>query len=248
MAMQVSRFTVRFGAKYFKLSRHLQREFGLPSIGPGRWHSGLQCSNHSQRYFSSDSEAPPCRYQFPERASLPDDIKKVIDEVEEKAGFVPNVFSKLSRRPDEFRAFFMFEKALMSKETGNLTKADREMIVVATSSRNKCLYCIIAHGALLRIYSKNPVIADQIAANWRTADIDDRQRAILSFAMKVCEGEELEEDDFNLLKKHGLDEEDAYDIGAITALFAMSNRLANVTMLRPNKEFYLMGRVPKEKK
>lgn len=161
---------------------------------------------------------------------------------------MPNVFSMLSRRPDEFRAFFMFEKALMGKETGNLTKADREMIVVASSARNSCLYCIIAHGALLRIYSKNPLLADQIAANWKTADIDDRQKAILSFAMKICDSEDVHQEDFDELKKHGLDEEDAYDIGAITALFAMSNRLAKLATLRPNKEFYLLGRIPREKK
>ncbi|PIK50964.1 hypothetical protein BSL78_12132 [Apostichopus japonicus] len=206
----------------------------------------FQQGHQIQRHTSSKSS--PSRFSFPDRSTIPEDIKKVIDEVEEKAGFVPNVFSMLSRRPDEFRAFFMFEKALVGKETGNLTKADREMIIVATSARNDCLYCVIAHGALLRIYSKNPLLADQIAANWKTADIDDRQRAILSFAMKVCDSEDVVEEDFDLLKKHGLDEEDAYDIGAITAMFAMSNRLANLTMLKPNKEFYLLGRIPREKK
>ena len=191
----------------------------------------------------------PARYPLPELKDLPEDMRQRILEVQEKAGFVPNVFVALARRPDEWRAFFAYHDALMLKETGSLTKGDREMIVVATSAANSCLYCVVAHGALLRIYEKKPLVTDQVAVNWRKADITPRQRAMLEFAMKVClRSHEVEDSDFEALHKHGFDDEDIWDIAAITAFFGMSNRLASFSNMMPNPEFYLMGRVPKEKK
>ena len=165
-----------------------------------------------------------------------------------KAGFVPNVFLALAHRPAEWRAFVAYHDALMLKEGGHLSKGDREMIVVATSAANECLYCVVAHGAILRIYEKKPLVADQVAINWRKADITPRQRAMLAFALKVCQhSHEVNEADFAALREHGFDDEDAWDIAAITAFFGMSNRLANATGMKPNDEFYLMGRVPKGK-
>jgi len=187
------------------------------------------------------------RYPFPALAEMPVDVRARILAVQEKAGFVPNVFLTLAHRPDEFRAFFAYHDALMERES-NLSKADREMIVVATSAANDCLYCIVAHGALLRIYAKNPLVADQVAANYRKADITPRQKAMLAFALKVAlRSSEIGDDDFAELKLHGFTDEDAWDIGAIAALFALSNRMANLTGMRPNDEFYLMGRVPRDK-
>jgi uncharacterized peroxidase-related enzyme len=188
------------------------------------------------------------RFPVPEIKDLPDDIRDNILAVQEKAGFVPNVFLSLAHRPAEFRAFFAYHDALMLKETGSLTKADREMIVTTTSARNHCLYCVVAHGALLRIYAKNPLIADQVATNHRKADITPRQRAMLDFALKVClDSERVNEDDYQALHAHGFDDEDVWDIAAITAFFGLSNRMANVISMRPNDEFYLMGRVPRNK-
>ena len=188
------------------------------------------------------------RFPVPELKDLPDDIREIILAVQEKAGFVPNVFLTLAHRPAEFRAFFAYHDALMQKETGSLTKADREMIVTTTSARNHCLYCVVAHGALLRIYAKNPLIADQVATNHRKADITPRQRAMLDFALKVClDSERVNEDDYTALHAHGFDDEDIWDIAAITAFFGLSNRIANVISMRPNDEFYLMGRVPRSK-
>lgn len=185
---------------------------------------------------------PISRYAAPALADLPEDIRTRIEAVQEKAGFVPNVFLTLARRPDEFRAFIAYHDALMEKP-GNLTKAEREMIVVATSSANQCQYCVIAHGAILRIRAKNPLIADQIAANYRKADITPRQKAMLDFAMKIClRSHEVGEEDFAMLAEHGFDEEDAWDIASISAFFGMSNRMANVMNTRPNDEFYMMGR------
>lgn len=187
------------------------------------------------------------RFPVPELKDLPDDIRQTILAVQEKAGFVPNVFITLAHRPAEFRAFFAYHDALMVKDTGNLTKADREMIVTATSARNDCLYCVVAHGALLRIYAKNPLVADQVAVNHRKADITPRQRAMLDFAMKVClDSKSVCEDDYVALRPHGFDDEDVWDIAAITAFFGLSNRLANTISMRPNDEFYLMGRVPRK--
>ncbi len=189
------------------------------------------------------------RYPLAELKDLPDDIRAAVLEVQEKAGFVPNVFLGLARRPAEWRAFFAYHDALMLKEEGSLTKGDREMIVTATSAVNKCLYCVVAHGALLRIYEKKPLVADQVAVNWRRADITPRQRAMLEFAMKVCErSHEIDDSDFAPLHAHGFDDEDIWDIAAITAFFGLSNRLASFSGMQPNPEFFLMGRLPREKK
>ena len=185
------------------------------------------------------------RYPVPSLADLPDDIRARIVEVQEKAGFVPNVFVTLAHRPDEFRAFFAYHDALMLKE-GGLTKAEREMIVVATSGANDCLYCIIAHGAILRIYAKNPLVADQVAVNYREADITERQRVMLAFAVKVAvDSAAIGDADFTSLRGHGFSDEDIWDIGAIAAFFALSNRMANMIAMRPNDEFYVMGRAPR---
>jgi len=190
----------------------------------------------------------PNRYPFPDLNTLPDDLKAKITEIQEKAGFIPNVFLGLARRPAEWRAFFAYHDALMLKEGGNLTKGDREMIVTATSAANQCLYCVVAHGAILRIYEKKPLVADQVAVNYRKADISPRQMAMLDFAMKVCSASHMVDDaDFDALHAHGFDDEDAWDIAAITAFFGLSNRVASVTGMMPNPEFYLMGRVPKQK-
>jgi uncharacterized peroxidase-related enzyme len=186
------------------------------------------------------------RFPVPAIDALPDDIRTRLLAVQEKSGFVPNVFLTLAHRPDEFRAFFAYHDALMDKD-GGLTKAEREMIVVATSSANQCQYCVIAHGAILRIRAKNPVIADQIAINYRKADITPRQRAMLDFAMKVAlEAQTIGDADFKVLAGHGFNDDDIWDIAAIAAFFALSNRMANVTGMRPNDEFYLMGRLPKQ--
>ncbi|MGO4573991.1 peroxidase-related enzyme [Microvirga sp. 2TAF3] len=188
------------------------------------------------------SQQPISRFTVPDIADMPDDIRTRILKVQEKSGFVPNVFLVLARRPDEFRAFFAYHDALMDKP-GNLTKAEREMIVVATSSANQCQYCVIAHGAILRIRAKNSLIADQIAINYRKADVTDRQKAMLDFAMKVAlEAYTVDDADIETLNAHGFNEEDIWDICAIAAFFGMSNRLANVTNMRPNEEFYMLGR------
>ena len=193
------------------------------------------------------------RYPTPELKDLPEDIRAKVLEVQEKSGFVPNVFLALARRPAEWRAFFAYHDALMVPEsvgrTSNLTKGDREMIVTTTSAANHCLYCVVADGAILRIYEKKPLVADQVAVNHRKADITPRQRAMLDFAMKVCQNShEVEDADFEALHAHGFDDEDIWDIAAITAFFGLSNRVANVSSMMPNPEFYLMGRVPKGKK
>ena len=191
------------------------------------------------------------RYPAPEIKDLPDDIRQRVLEVQEKAGFVPNVFLALARRPAEWRAFFAYHDALMMPETvgrtSGLSKGDREMIVTATSAANHCLYCVVAHGAILRIYEKKPLVADQVAVNHRKADISPRQRAMLDFALKVCQhSDQIEDADFEALRAHGLDDEDAWDIAAITAFFGLSNRMASFSGMMPNPEFYLMGRVPKK--
>src|SRR5437899_13057192 len=185
------------------------------------------------------------RFPTPSLDKLPEDIRTRILAVQEKSGFVPNVFLTLAYRPDEFRAFFAYHDALMEKD-GGLTKAEREMIVVATSAANQCQYCVVAHGAILRIRAKNPLLADQVATNYRKADITPRQRAMLDFAMKVAlRSAETEEADFARLREHGFTDEDGWDIASIAAFFGMSNRIANAAGMRPNDEFYLMGRVPK---
>lgn len=188
------------------------------------------------------------RYPFPDLNVLPEDIRARILEVQEKAGFIPNVFLALARRPAEWRAFFAYHDALMLKEGGSLTKGEREMIVTATSAANQCLYCVVAHGAILRIYEKKPMVADQVAVNYRKADITPRQRAMLDFAMKVSQrSHEIEDRDFELLHAHGFDDEDIWDIAAITAFFGLSNRMASFSGMQPNPEFYLMGRIPKSR-
>ncbi len=188
------------------------------------------------------------RYPAPALQDVPQDIRLRILEVQEKAGFVPNVCLALARRPAEWRAFFAYHDALMAKEDGSLSKGDREMIVTATSAANHCLYCVVAHGALLRIYEKKPLVADQVSVNHREADITPRQRAMLDFALKVCKhSEQIEEADFAALHAHGFSDEDIWDIAAITAFFGLSNRMANFSSMKPNPEFYLMGRVPRQK-
>ena len=187
------------------------------------------------------------RYPMPELKDLPEDMRQRILEVQEKSGFVPNVFLVLAHRPDEFRAFFAYHDALMEKK-GNLTKAEREMIVVATSNANQCQYCVVAHGAILRIRAKNPLIADQVAVNYRKADITPRQKAMLDFAMKVsARAQEVDEADFAILQQHGFDQDDIWDMAAIASFFGLSNRMASFSNMQPNPEFYLMGRVPKQK-
>lgn len=193
-----------------------------------------------------NSPAPLSRFPVPDLQQVPDDIRQVMLAVQEKAGFVPNVFLTLAHRPAEFRAFFAYHDALMLKTTGSLTKAEREMIVTATSAKNGCLYCVVAHGALLRIYAKNPLVADQVAVNHLKADITPRQSAMLDFALKVClHSDQVSDADYDLLHAQGFDDEDIWDIGAITAFFSLSNRMANVISMRPNEEFFLMGRVPR---
>jgi uncharacterized peroxidase-related enzyme len=191
------------------------------------------------------TEKPISRFPVPALPDMPEDIRALILSVQEKAGFVPNVFLALAHRPDEFRAFFAYHDALMERDSG-LTKAEREMIVVATSGANQCQYCVVAHGAILRIRARDTLIADQVATNYRKADVTPRQRAMLDFAMKVSQSAHSVDDaDFAALSTHGFSQEDVWDIGAISAFFALSNRFANMVSLRPNDEFYMMGRVPK---
>ena len=191
---------------------------------------------------------PISRYPVPELKDLPEDLRTRMLEVQEKAGFIPNVFLALAHRPAEWRAFMAYHDALLVKDTGSLSKGEREMIIVATSAANQCLYCVVAHGAILRVYEKKPLVADQIAVNHRKADISPRQRAMLDFAMKVClDSAAVEDADFETLRGHGFSDDDIWDIGAITAFFGLSNRMANVAGMRPNDEFYLMGRVPRAK-
>ncbi len=192
------------------------------------------------------------RYPFPELQNLPEDIRTKILDVQDKAGFVPNVFLAFARRPAEWRAFFAYHDALMVPESvgreSGLSKGEREMIVTTTSAANGCLYCVVAHGAILRIYEKKPLLADQVAVNHRKADISPRQRAMLDFALKVCNASnQIEDADFQALHAHGLNDEDIWDIAAITAFFGLSNRMASFSGMMPNPEFYLMGRMPKSK-
>ena len=192
---------------------------------------------------------PTSRYPVPELKDLPEDLRTRILEVQAKAGFVPNVFLALAHRPAEGRAFMAYHDALLLKDTGSLSKGEREMIIVATSAANQCLYCVVAHGAILRIYEKKPLVADQVAVNHRKADITPRQHAMLDFALKVCNASHtVDEADFAALRQHGFSDEDAWDIGAITAFFGLSNRMANLTGMRPNDEFFLMGRQPRPPK
>jgi len=188
------------------------------------------------------------RFPLPDLNTLPEDLRTKILEVQEKSGFVPNVFLAFARRPAEWRAFFAYHDALMLREESSLTKGEREMIITTTSAANHCLYCVVAHGAILRIYEKKPLVADQVAINYRKADITPRQRAMLDFAMKVClESHTVGDADFDALQAHGFDDEDIWDIAGITAFFGLSNRMANATGMMPNPEFYLLGRAPRQK-
>jgi uncharacterized peroxidase-related enzyme len=193
------------------------------------------------------SDRPISRFPVPDINDVPDDIRAVILEVQEQTGFVPNVFFALARRPAEFRAFFGYHNALMEKESG-LSQGEREMVIVATSSINQCIYCVVAHGAILRIREKNPLIADQIATNYRKADITPRQRAMLDFAAKVTmRSYEVDDTDYETLHAQGFTDEDIWDIAALASLYGFSNRMANSLSIRPNDEFYLLGRVPKQR-
>ena len=192
--------------------------------------------------------AATARYPLPDLKSLPEDIQGRIAQVQEKAGFIPNVFLAFARRPAEWRAFFAYHDALMEREESSLSKAEREMIVTVTRAHNECLYCVVAHGALVRIYDKAPMLADQLAVNYRKANISARQRAMLDFAMKVCtRSQEVDDADFDALHAHGFDNDDIWDIAAITAFFGLSNRMASFAGMQPNEEFYLMGRIPRSK-
>mgnify|MGYP000173199942 CR=1 FL=1 len=194
------------------------------------------------------TNSPISRYPVPELKDLPDDLRERILGVQEKAGFVPNVFLALAHRPAEWRAFMAYHDALLLKDTGGLSKGEREMIIVATSAANQCLYCVVAHGAILRVYEKKPLLADQIAVNHRKADVTPRQRAMLDFAFKMTTASHLVDDsDFTALHAHGFNDDDIWDIGAIAAFFGLSNRMANLSAMRPNDEFYLLGRVPRVK-
>jgi uncharacterized peroxidase-related enzyme len=191
---------------------------------------------------------PISRFPIPQLSELPEDIRQRIESVQEKTGFIPNIFLALAHRPDEFRAFFLYHDAIMEKQTEGLSKAEREMIVVATSARNECQYCVIAHGAILRIRAKNPLIADQIACNYRKADITERQKVMLDYALKVSRNaQEVSDEDYQRLQEHGFSMDDIWDIGSISAFFGLSNRLVNMSSMRTNDEFYLMGRQPYNK-
>ncbi len=188
------------------------------------------------------------RFPVPELKDIPDDLRAKMLEVQEKAGFIPNVFLTLAHRPEELRAFFAYHDAIMLRAGSALTKAEKEMIVVATSGANNCLYCVVAHGAILRIYAKNPLIADQLAINYRKADLTPKQAAMIAFALKIAtDSQNVTDTDFETLKAQGWSTDDAWDIGSITAFFALSNRMANMMSMRPNDEFFAMGRVPKVK-
>ncbi|GFO37939.1 alkylhydroperoxidase ahpd core:uncharacterized peroxidase-related protein [Plakobranchus ocellatus] len=219
-------------------------------LRPGRSASSSSSSgSDSEDPKPDDGEKPISRFPIPEVGTLPPDMQEVMKEAKEKAGFLPNVFKTLSHRPEEMRAFVHYYDVVMNgREDGHLTKADRELIIVAVSAFNKCRYCIIAHSALHRIFSKNRILADQVAANWETADLDERRRAILKFAMQVAECKPLTESHFEELYQHGLEKEDAWDIGAVVALFSLSNRMAFLTSMTPNEEFYMLGRVDKPNK
>ncbi|CAN9515028.1 unnamed protein product [Ophioblennius macclurei] len=208
---------------------------------------GMKAAAVSRQCSSGSPPEKVSRYPVPNKKDLPFDVLEMMEEVDKKSGFLPNVFKALSHRPGEFRAFFSYYDELMNKETGRLTKADRELIVVATSIHNKCLYCVVSHSALHRIYSKNPILSDQVVTNYKNADLTPREMAMLDFAMAVCRSDTITEQHFESLEKVGFDREDAWDIAAIAAFFAMSNRLAHLTDMRPNVEFYNMGRIPRDK-
>lgn len=218
------------------------------NVSYGIWRSSGAISGGRYGYGTqSEGHKPISHYPVPFKKDLPYDIVEIMEEVEKKGGFLPNVFKVMARRPNEFRAFFTYYDVLMNKESGNLSKADKELIVVATSAHNNCIYCVTAHSALHRIYSKNKTLADQVIVNPEQADLSPRDHAMLEFALAVAKPENITEEHFIKLEKHGFDREDAWDIAMITAFFAMSNRIAHVTDLQPNEEFCTLGRVPREK-
>ncbi|XP_075047260.1 uncharacterized protein LOC142107622 [Mixophyes fleayi] len=226
------------------------RRFSLPpnfsvNISNGIWRSPTAFAGGKLAY-GTESDRPISRYPIPYKKDLPYDIVELMEEVEKKGGFLPNIFKVLAHRPNEFRAFFAYYDVIMNKKTGNLSKADKELIIVATSANNKCPYCVTAHSALHRIYSKNKTLADQVTINCDLADLSGRDRAMLEFALAVAKLENITEEHFIKLEEHGFDREDAWDIAMIAAFFAMSNRIALLTDMRPNEEFYALGRLPRE--
>ncbi|XP_073447392.1 uncharacterized protein [Aquarana catesbeiana] len=238
---------MRVTTSLMKLGRLSLSANFLVNISHGNWRLPRAVLGRKGYGTDSDSPRPISRYPVPYKKDLPYDIVELMEEVEKKGGFVPNVFKALAHRPSEFRAFFAYYDVLMNKETGNLTKADRELIVVATSASNKCPYCVTAHSALHRIYSKNRMLADQVIVNPELADLGNRERAMIEFALAIAKPENITETHFQKLEEHGFDREDAWDIAMVTAFFAMANRIAHLTDLRPNEEFYALGRVPKVK-
>uniref|UniRef100_A0A8D2IR47 Carboxymuconolactone decarboxylase-like domain-containing protein n=1 Tax=Varanus komodoensis TaxID=61221 RepID=A0A8D2IR47_VARKO len=221
--------------------------FLLPFSVSGSFWGRLQASAVSHAYSTEATTKSAGHYPVPNKKDLPADIAEQMEEAERKNGFLPNVFKVMSHRPAEFRAFFDYHHLVMNKETGNLSMADKELIAVATSIVNHTPYCVAVHSAFHRMYSKKPTLADQVIVNWKKADLSDRERAMLEFALAVCRAENITEEHFQKLEAHGFDREDAWDIGAISAFFAMSNRIAHFTDLHPNSEFYTMGRIPREK-
>ncbi|XP_036597432.1 uncharacterized protein LOC118834094 [Trichosurus vulpecula] len=221
---------------------------GLASCGPRLLANGLgtlstvKVTSHSSDTQPEEPAKPIGRYPIPYKKELPFDIVELMEEVEKKTGFLPNVFKALAHRPGEFRAFFAYYNAIINKETGHLSKADKELIIVATSVSNRCPYCVVAHSALHRIYSKNAILADQVIVNWRKAELSPRELAMLEFALAVSRADDITEDHFKKLELHGFDREDAWDIASISAFFCMSNRISHFIDLMPNKEFYSLGR------
>ncbi|KAM4049737.1 uncharacterized protein ACNLHF_011002 [Anomaloglossus baeobatrachus] len=230
----------------WKVSR-VPRPTNFGNVSYGNWRSSAAIISGRYGYGTqSEGPRPVSRYPVPYRKDLPYDIVELMEEVERKGGFLPNVFKVMSHRPNEFRAFFAYYDILMNKESGNLTKADKELIIVATSANNKCPYCVTAHSALHRIYSKKKTLADQVIVNPELADLSPRERAMLQFALAIAKPENITEEHFGKLEEHGFSREDAWDIAMVTAFFAMANRIAHLTDLRPNEEFYILGRIPRE--
>lgn len=232
---------------YNRLSSLLSQKH-LPLLAAGGFRRKPRVATRCHAYSTTEdsSSRPIGRYPVPNKKDMPYDIVELMEEVEVKTGFLPNVFKAMSHRPAEFRAFFAYYNVIMNKETGRLSKADKELIIVATSAVNRCPYCVVAHGALHRIYSKQPTLADQVVVNWKLADLSGRDLAMLEFALAVCRADNITEEHFQKLEAHGFDREDAWDIAMISAFFAMSNRIAHFVDLRPNNEFYNMGRTPHE--
>ncbi|XP_063777089.1 uncharacterized protein LOC134926769 [Pseudophryne corroboree] len=234
-------------AAVLKLSSRVSLPTNVPvnaSYGIWKLPRSIAAGKHG---YTTQSDRPISRYPIPYKKDLPYDIAELMEDVERKSDFLPNVFKVMAHRPDEFRAFFAYYNVIMNKDTGNLSKADKELIIVATSAHNKCPYCVTAHSALHRIYSKNKTLADQVVVNCDLADLGQRERAMLEFALAIAKPENITEKHLSKLEENGLDREDAWDIAMVTAFFAMANRIAHLTDMRPNEEFYALGRLPKEK-